>query len=493
MRTLLGVSPVLALVMSAYASPQESVTFTNVNSIGAVNAAVNDVRTNSFTGGYSAKSIRITASLTKLLSGTFRSEARILVTPPSGAAFELQPALQGSFAPAGAVQTNDLVFPIPTPISNAAGTWTFRFYESTADGGTTAVDSRWDSIQLTLDDAVPSSLGTLSGPSPYAEVEPNDNTWPNQTTDAFPTTGTGNNFGAPNLIAAMANGEILTGTTTGTATTAAGAASADNFLVRTATDVPAIYRYQLALTTAGTAGHSCSLRSFTQNTDAGAGVPGVVLVGTDNSFQAHVLSGTTRVNQWYGFGRGEEVEYRVTGGSTTTTAYTSTLSRTTVTPIVISGTLAAGSVTFSRAAGNTNTYDMQVFDANLNPIVGANTHSSTTSLGRSLTAGTYYLAVSNVATSTSLASASDSTSRTNGVAETPDFVMNNSTTTLTNMNMTITTGRAPPRQRRRPRRPRLTWCGSSSPWSTFPRRPAASGAPPPPATAWARPRCSRSW
>ena len=54
------------LAAAAYAAPQESVTFTAVNSNGGFNNAVNDVRTNVFTGGYGVKSIKINAAFQTL-------------------------------------------------------------------------------------------------------------------------------------------------------------------------------------------------------------------------------------------------------------------------------------------------------------------------------------------------------------------------------------------------------------------------------------------
>src|SRR5262249_10067737 len=138
--------------------------------------------------------------------------------------------------------------------------------------------------------------------------------------------------------------------------------------------------------------------------------------------------------------KGENVYYRVTGSATTTAPYSTFLARSTVTPISITGTLGAGPVTISRASGNTSSVDMILFDSNLNAIVGGSTHLNTTALTRTLTAGTYYLAVSNPNTANSFASPSDSTSLANNVTTSPDFVMNSSNITLANLDMVVTTG-----------------------------------------------------
>lgn len=434
----------MAGAATASAAPQEPVTFLDFEAEAALNNANNDVRTHTFVGGYSPKSIRISGSYQNTNGvNEFRSEARFFVTPPSGAAFEIQTTLQGDMTavvgePTTVYSTNDLVLPIPTPISDAAGQWTFRCYETVIDNAT-GPDGVWTTITFTLDDALPDGLITLT-PSAgvYTETEPNDNTFPNNATIANPNVGTTSTFGGANMVPGLAVSESITGTTTGTALTTPGGTSVDNFMLNLATDVPGIYRYQMTLTTAGTAGHTCTIRGLTQNTDAGVGQNGAIISATDTTLQTHVLSGTSRVNQWYGFGKGERVHYRVAGTASTTSAYTSVLSRTTVTPIAITGTISAGTCVFSRASGNTATIDMILFDSNLNPILNSNHHSMTTgTMSRVLDNGTYFLAVSNANTSNSLSSPGDSTVRTNSVPTLPSHVVNTSTTTAANMNVQI--------------------------------------------------------
>jgi hypothetical protein len=139
---------------AAVAAPQESANFTAVISNGPNGNAVNQIRTNEFTGTYAVGKVRVSGDLTAINTGTFAGEANILVTPPSGPTFILDPfAAQGGFT--GTVSVSDFVFTLPTPVASAAGTWTFRFFESFDDGGVASDDASWDTITITLDDEVP--------------------------------------------------------------------------------------------------------------------------------------------------------------------------------------------------------------------------------------------------------------------------------------------------------------------------------------------------
>lgn len=129
-----------ALMASAGAQVQESVTYTNVNSNGPLNNAVNEVRTYSASGGYTMRSMRIAGTLTRVNASSYASEARIRITAPNGAFTDFQMFTQGSFT---TLTGEGRVYTAPF---NPAGSWTFRFYESFDDGGTGSVDARWDSI-----------------------------------------------------------------------------------------------------------------------------------------------------------------------------------------------------------------------------------------------------------------------------------------------------------------------------------------------------------
>ena len=206
-----------------------------------------------------------------------------------------------------------------------------------------------------------------------------------------------------NGIITITAGDILDGNSTGTSTTVAGAASADTWHLKTATLPAGIYRHQLQITTTGTAGHTGTIRGLNQ-TSAGVGIPGVIGT-TDSAFQT---SSTTiapiRSNIWYGFGRGEELYYRVTGTATTLANYNATLSTTAVTPAVAPGTFLSGQVTFSTVGQTTLDTDIHLYDSNLVVIDDASNDDESVAEGgtgtalqsqlrRNLTAGTYYLAV----------------------------------------------------------------------------------------------------
>jgi hypothetical protein len=155
---------VAALMASAGAQVQESVTYTNVDSNGPLGNAVNEVRTYSASGGYTMRSMRIAGTLTKIHPNSFASEARIQITAPNGASTVFQMFTATSFT---TLTGEGRVYTVPF---NPAGNWTFRFYESFDDGGTGSVDARWDSITFEYRED-PSELhdfGTINAPGTYS-------------------------------------------------------------------------------------------------------------------------------------------------------------------------------------------------------------------------------------------------------------------------------------------------------------------------------------
>ena len=223
--------------------------------------------------------------------------------------------------------------------------------------------------------------GAAQAQTNYPEIEANDTK-----AAANPVGGAGG----------MVAGDTITGNTTGTSTTVAGAASSDNFLLKTAAAPLGIYRYDLALTTAGTAGHAGTLRGLTVATG------GVVTPGSDAVLQTSTTTSVpARLNRWFGFGKQEEVYYRVTGTASTTANYVATLSRTAITPIAIAGVVAPGSVTIVPNAATQTAYDTDffVYDSNFNVIGGAD-DPDTVGVTLNLTPGTYYVAAGNFNTAT---------------------------------------------------------------------------------------------
>lgn len=233
--------------------------------------------------------------------------------------------------------------------------------------------------------------------------------------------------------AMIASGQGVFGQTTGTSTTVAGVSSADYFLITTPPAAPGIYRHRMTLATSGTEGHTGSLRGLTQS----SGTPNP---GTDSS--AQLSTATTvppRFNQWYGFGRGEQIHYRVTGSASTTLEYRATLETTPVTPVVLSADLPAGPITISRGAGVTTSLDMLVYDANFNAVADFNNDGGNT-MTRTFTPGTYYLGVSNFNTADTRGSTPDSATPNGTVLEFPHAVMNSSTTIVFDLSVNFSGG-----------------------------------------------------
>jgi hypothetical protein len=227
----------------------------------------------------------------------------------------------------------------------------------------------------------------------------------------------------------MAHGDTITGTTTGTATSTPGIGSADYFRVRTAPQPAGIYRHRLTLTTTGTAGHTGQIRGLTQNTS------GAIVPGTDLLLQASTTSTTpARFNQWYGFGRQEELYYRVQGAAATTQPYAAELTTEPVTPLNISGTLQSGVITITTPPSNPSANTaLWVYDAALEPIPGfssedpaAPSTSSIASLTRVFVPGTYYLAFSTRFLSNNLVSAQDDRFRSTPLMDFPGSIANSS-------------------------------------------------------------------
>jgi len=443
-RSIAGRLSLVALVVvmatatpRALATPQESATFTNVNSDdnGTTQGSGrqpggpgNGVVTATFSGVYTAGKITISGNLHDNGVGSFASEAQWYVQPPTGPGMFLT-ALTTSTSGFGDLAIAAKTFNLPPGGVPAAGTWTFRSYETFDDAG---VDSKWNTVTFTLDDAMPGTIQNAGGASPaWTEVEG--------------TNGNSSIF-SYNYINGLAVGDTITGNSTGSTTgvTSAVATSADFYRLKLAAQTPGIYKNVLTLTST-IPGHTAILSGHGQLADTGAGNTGGNYTGyidglTDAITQSYNTVGTNRVNQFYSFGGGEMM-YKVSGIVTTTANYVITLTQSTVTPITVSGSFSAGNITITRAGTNTNTCDAVLLDSNYNPVATANRHGfTTTGLVRSLTAGTYYLGISNANTSNDKNSPSDSPTRTNNVLDFNGCVMNSVTTTAADMNVTISDG-----------------------------------------------------
>jgi hypothetical protein len=251
------------------------------------------------------------------------------------------------------------------------------------------------------------------------EVEPNDTK-----AQATPAASGG---------AGMASGDFITGETTGASTSIAGAASADYFRVKTVAAPLGIYRHQLALTS-DTLFQTGTLRGLNQT---GSSATGGLIGSVDAVFQTAPTA--TRTVQWYGFGKGEEIFYRVTGTASTSAGYTATLSTDAVSPLIVADTIVSGAVRFGPAAGNTADIDYWLYDANLDPVPGAGRDDGTP-LGVAtfnLAPGVYTLAISNFNAGNNLASPPGESFFGN-VLDFPGAFACSSTTTGVNCNVDIT-------------------------------------------------------
>jgi hypothetical protein len=146
----LAAAAALFLAGSAMATIHDTFTFTSQVSNGVNGSPLNEVATASTLNAYSVGRVRVNGTLVSGGVNSYESEARILVTPPNGSPFTLQPFSQA--IPFGTISTPEggYVYDLPPGFPNAHGTWTFRFYESFDDPG---IDATWQTISFSLDDA----------------------------------------------------------------------------------------------------------------------------------------------------------------------------------------------------------------------------------------------------------------------------------------------------------------------------------------------------
>lgn len=234
----------------------------------------------------------------------------------------------------------------------------------------------------------------------------------------------------------------ITGTATGSSTTATGLTSVDIFRVRTAAAAPGIYRNRLTLTTNGTAGHTGIILGL-NTTSTGPGVDAVV--GTTSTTIQTSSTATTpaRFNQWYTFGPAADIYYRVGGVAATTVAYSANYSQDVITPIA-GPSVQPGSIRLNTIGAGIDT-DMWIYDSNFNPIAlygnddsSVSTSLSTSDLTRNFAPGTYYVAVSRYNLAHNLASPGDDDFRTGGVLDFGGSVLGSSSTaTAATFNLTF--------------------------------------------------------
>ncbi len=235
----------------------------------------------------------------------------------------------------------------------------------------------------------------------------------------------------------VADGDTLSGVTTGASTTTPGPTSADYFHLKTLPRTLGIYRHRLVITTSGGLGHTGTLRGLNQSGTISAGG---TIGTTDSTVQSSSMTTVPpRYCQWYGFGREEEINFRIAGTSVTTGPYSAVHEETPVAPIEFSGVIEAGSVTIDRAASNSNDTDFWVYGSDLRPIpfAGRDDGSPSSILTLTLAPGTYYLALSSYNLANNQPSGPGETFF-GPVLEFPDAVANSLLATYPDLNMRVT-------------------------------------------------------
>jgi hypothetical protein len=167
------------------------------------------------------------------------------------------------------------------------------------------------------------------------------------------------------LVACLAPGDSITGASTGTPTNAGDGSlmSADTFRLQTCALRPGIYRHELALSSA-TPLYVPTIRGLVQ---AGAPGSGGLVTTTDANFSTGVGAGTPaapRVCAWYGFGRSEQLYWRVSGGFQTTQPYVAIYSSSPVSSVFVGQLRRAGPITISCVGqGHISDTDLWLYDA----------------------------------------------------------------------------------------------------------------------------------
>jgi hypothetical protein len=283
-------------------------------------------------------------------------------------------------------------------------------------------------LQIVSAAAVAVGAAQFAGAAVFPELEPND-------TKAL-----------ANPVAGLTVGDTITGNTTGSSTITPGAASADYFRTTTAPQPLGIYRNRLVITTAGTAGHTGSLRGLSQT----GGVPNPTSDSTSQS--TSTTTTPPRYNQFYSFGTGGSLYHRVTGTTSTTADYTVTHEQTAITATNI-GNFAPGQIVIQTTGLTSSTStsledtDLWVYDSAFNAIPGygnddepggAGANALSSRLDRVYAPGTYYLAITDFGLVNNQPAAPDDDFQSGTVADFPGVVWNDNTTINENLNFRMT-------------------------------------------------------
>ena len=274
------------------------------------------------------------------------------------------------------------------------------------------------------------SSSELRAQTMFAEVEPN------------------NDRSTATAVGCMTAGDAIVGLSTGSLTTPGStlATTADYFRVRTCALPAGIYRHRLTLTTLGAVGHIGSIAGLDV-----VNLPPPMITSVESIQQSsHSMSVPARFCQWYGFGRGEEIDYRVIGTAATTANYQATLTTDALQPAVIPYVFRAGLITITtESQGHSTDTELHVYDANLQAIPeflnddtpaalpgGGSGFQST--LQRTFAQGTYYLLVSRFNACDNLMTGSDDYYASGDVLAHPDAIIATDSTPSSNVSFAIT-------------------------------------------------------
>jgi hypothetical protein len=229
------------------------------------------------------------------------------------------------------------------------------------------------------------------------------------------------NKSSANVFSGLVTGSTINGTSTG---------NPDVFRISTAAAAPGIYQHRIRLFTTvpgPSGGHVGRLLGLMQVNHT---------IGGDTPGQTSGVS-SLRYNQWYGFGKAEQIYYQITGDSFTTAPCVATLETTPVTPVFL-GQFQAGQITIDTVGRNPATNpdtEIWVYDANFNAIPGYGNDysgagapwSNNARLTRTYAPGTYYLALSNYNLANNLPLPADDPNGIGPGLDFPNAIMNSNT------------------------------------------------------------------
>ncbi|MBY0311646.1 MAG: DVUA0089 family protein [Phycisphaerales bacterium] len=150
---LLVAAATLFVGSAAHAGPRDSVTVTNINTdIGGTCGGFAGSGTIPITAAYTVQYIVISGTFTRIAAGTCESEATIRIFDAAGTQVI---AIAPFSTCTGQTTVSNLVVKLPRPIAvTASANWAFVTAEIYNDTNA-AVDGRWDSLSITLDDGPP--------------------------------------------------------------------------------------------------------------------------------------------------------------------------------------------------------------------------------------------------------------------------------------------------------------------------------------------------